>query len=175
MSLIPIPIPKKQGCHLSCGTFWSLVLCDYRSPTYHLEFRNVSFSYPAANKTTNALNDVSPSIKAGQLVVIAGANSSGKSTIIKLSRLYDPSSGTLLVPAEKYLASNLRRVTASFTQDHKLFPLSLYENIGLGHPEHLSDKVLVAQAAELGGGSEFIRKLEEGLQTVGAQPRFLSD
>jgi ABC-type multidrug transport system fused ATPase/permease subunit len=155
---------------LSCGTSQSLVLCDYRSLAYHLEFRNVSFSYPGAKKTTNALNDVSLSIKAGQLVVIVGANGSGKSTIIKLlSRLYDPSSGTLLiddVPAVKYLASNLRRATASFTQDHKLFPLSLYENIGLGHPAHLSDKVMVAQAAELGGASEFIGKLADGLQTV---------
>jgi ABC-type multidrug transport system fused ATPase/permease subunit len=130
----------------------------------------VSFSYPGAKKTTSALNDISLSIKAGQLVVIVGANGSGKSTIIKLlSRLYDPSSGTLLVdgiPAEKYLGSDLRRATASFTQDHKLYPLSLYENIGLGNPEHLSNKELVAQAAEQGGASGFIEKLGEGLQTV---------
>jgi ABC-type multidrug transport system fused ATPase/permease subunit len=119
----------------------------------------VSFSYPGAKKTTSALNDVSLSIKAGQLVAIVGANGSGKSTIIKLlSRLYDPSSGTFLIdgiPAEKYLGSDLRRATASFTQDHKLYPLSLYENIGLGHPEHLSNKELVAQAAEQGGASGF--------------------
>jgi ABC-type bacteriocin/lantibiotic exporter with double-glycine peptidase domain len=113
-------------------------------------------------------------MEASQLAVIVGANGSGKSTIIKLlTRLYDPSSGTLLIddiPAEKYLASNLRRAIASFTQDHKLYPLSLYKNFGLGYPEHLSNKIMVAQATELGGASEFIGKLEEGLQTVGARP-----
>lgn len=132
--------------------------------------RNVSFSYPGAPKTTKALNDVSLSIKPGQLVVIVGANGSGKSTIIKLlSRFYDPSSGTLLIdgiPAERYLASDLRRATTSFTQDHKLYPLSLYENIGLGHPERLSDQESVTRAAEEGGASEFIGKLEDGLETV---------
>ena len=169
MFLIPVPIPKMQEWHLSYGTFESPNLA-FRSPTYSIEYRNVSFAYPGAEKTTSALKDVSLSIKAGQLVVIVGANGSGKSTIIKLlTRLYDPSSGTLLidgVPAEKYLASDLRNATTSFTQDHRMFPLSLYENIGLGHPEHLGNEALVAQAAELGGASEFIGKLEKGLQTV---------
>jgi ABC-type multidrug transport system fused ATPase/permease subunit len=130
----------------------------------------VSFAYPGATKTTKALNDISLFIKPGQLVVIVGANGSGKSTIIKLlTRLYDPSSGTLLVDnvlAQNYLASNLRVATASFTQDHKLYPLSLYENIGLGYPTHLSNKALVAKSAEQGGASEFIAKLADGLQTV---------
>lgn len=47
-----------------------------------------------------------------------------------------------------------------------MFPLSLYENIGLGHPEHMANEELVAQAAEMGGAAEFIGKLEKGLQTV---------
>jgi ABC-type multidrug transport system fused ATPase/permease subunit len=130
----------------------------------------VSFSYPGTKKTSNALSDISLSIKPGQLVVIVGANGSGKSTIIKLlSRLYEPSSGAFLIdgiPADQYITSDLRRATASFTQDHKLYPLSLYENIGLGDPNQLTNKEMVARAAEQGGAAKFIEKLGQGLQTV---------
>jgi len=131
-------------------------------------FRNVSFAYPGAGKT-NALNNVSLSIKPGQLVVIVGANGSGKSTIIRLlSRLYDPSSGTILIddiPTSQYHTPDLRQGIALFAQDHNLYPLSIYENIALGHPAHLSNTTLVAEAAEKGGAAEFIAKLPNGMET----------
>jgi ABC-type multidrug transport system fused ATPase/permease subunit len=148
----------------------SYPLSDSEDSGMAFELQGISFAYPGATKTTNALDNVSLSIKAGQLVVIVGANGSGKSTLIKLlSRFYDPSEGLLLIdgtPAAKYRSSDLRQATASFTQDHNLYPLSLYENIGLGYPERLSDAMLVAQASEQGGASGFIAKLADGLHTV---------
>jgi ABC-type multidrug transport system fused ATPase/permease subunit len=116
------------------------------------------------------LNDVSLSIKAGDLVVIVGANGSGKSTIVKLlTRLYNATSGALLIdgtPAQQYRGVDIRQATATFTQDHNLFPLSLYENIALGYPECMSDVDMVSKAAEKGGASEFIAKLTDGLKTI---------
>lgn len=109
-------------------------------------------------------------IPAGHLVVIVGANGSGKSTIIKLlNRLYDVDSGEILVdgiPIKNYRLSDLRKVQALLSQDHKLYPLTLAENIGLGNPERITDMEMVLQAADAGGASEVIKKLNDGVQTV---------
>ncbi len=57
------------------------------------ELRDVSFTYPGSQNTKPTLSNINLSIKSGQLVVIVGANGSGKTTILKLlSRFYDPSS-----------------------------------------------------------------------------------
>ncbi|GLB34638.1 putative ABC transporter [Lyophyllum shimeji] len=134
------------------------------------ELRNVTFVYPGSKNEATALKGVSLTIKPGQLVVIVGANGSGKSTIIKLlTRLYDPTSGTILVdniPVQQFRSSDLRQTMATFSQDHKLYPLSLYENIALGNPALVSDAALVAKASEHGGASEFIAKLADGLDTI---------
>ncbi|KAJ6592520.1 P-loop containing nucleoside triphosphate hydrolase protein [Mycena capillaripes] len=134
------------------------------------ELKNVSFAYPGGNSKDNAIKNVSLKIPAGNLVVIVGANGSGKSTIIKLlNRLYDVDSGEILVdglPIENYRISDLRKVQALLTQDHKLYPLTLAENIGLGYPDHVDDFDMVMQAAESGGAEGVIKRQKEGLDTV---------
>ncbi|KAJ7753911.1 P-loop containing nucleoside triphosphate hydrolase protein [Mycena maculata] len=134
------------------------------------ELKNVSFAYPGGKSKENAIRNVSLNISAGHLVVIVGANGSGKSTIIKLlTRLYDVDSGEILVdglPIKSYRISDLRRVQALLTQEHKLFPLTLAENIGLGNPSRVGDLELIKQAAESGGASEIISKLKDGVHTI---------
>ncbi|KAJ7765688.1 P-loop containing nucleoside triphosphate hydrolase protein [Mycena metata] len=137
------------------------------------ELKNVSFSYPG--KTTDALNNVTLSIKPGQLVVIVGSNGSGKSTIVKLlTSLYDATSGSITIDGENirnYRLADLRHATAALTQDHHLYPLSLRENIGLGNPARVSDVEMVRTAAKQGGADELISKLAEGFETVLERPR----
>ncbi|KAF8209316.1 P-loop containing nucleoside triphosphate hydrolase protein [Mycena galopus ATCC 62051] len=137
------------------------------------ELKNVSFSYPGT--TTKALNNVTLSIKAGQLIVIVGANGSGKSTIVKLlTRLYDASSGSITVDGadiQDYRLPDLRHATAALTQDHHLYPLSLRENIGLGNPAHVRNMDMIRTAARLGGAEEVIAKLGDGFETVLEHPR----
>ncbi|KAG1794733.1 P-loop containing nucleoside triphosphate hydrolase protein [Suillus variegatus] len=135
-----------------------------------LEVRNVSFNYPGAKSERDALKDVSFSIKAGQLVVIVGANGSGKSTILKLlTRYYDTTSGTVLIdgnPIQDYRIADLRSVTASLTQEHTLFPLSMSENIGIGSPSSVANLDKIAQAAKLAGAQDVIENFTDGYDTV---------
>ncbi|KAJ7025386.1 P-loop containing nucleoside triphosphate hydrolase protein [Mycena alexandri] len=106
-----------------------------------IDLRNVSFSYPGAKSTKKALDDVTFSIKSGQLVVLVGANGSGKSTIVKL------------------LAHPLPKT-------YHLYPLSLAENIGLGYPSQSSNMDMIRDAARKGGADGFVSKLKQGYSTV---------
>ena len=110
------------------------------------------------------------SISSGQLVVIVGANGSGKSTIVRiLSRLYDPASGQVLIDGHSssdYRVNDLRCATVILSQDTLLYPLSLAENIGLGYPTFSCNKDMIIEAAKEGGAFEFIQKLNKGTDTV---------
>ena len=110
------------------------------------------------------------SIKPGQLVVIVGANGSGKSTLVRiLSRLYDPTSGQVLIDghlSSDYRVNDLQHATVILSQDNKLYPLPLSENIGLGYPDFSSNKDMILEAAKEGGALELIQKLNKGMDTV---------
>ncbi|KAJ3780953.1 P-loop containing nucleoside triphosphate hydrolase protein [Lentinula aff. detonsa] len=135
-----------------------------------LELNHVLFSYPGSKEDKKALDGVSFRIEPGELIVIVGANGSGKSTFVKLlTRLYDVNSGTIIVDGQdirRYKLSDLRKSIATLSQDHLLFPLSVEENIGLGYPEAMTDMGLVNKAVEMGGAQEILKKLNNGLKTV---------
>ncbi|KAJ2925277.1 hypothetical protein H1R20_g11818, partial [Candolleomyces eurysporus] len=134
------------------------------------ELRDLSFSYPGSHKTTCALNKINLKIPGSSVVVIVGSNGSGKSTLIRiLSRLFTPSSGELLIdgsPAEDFDLVDLRQASMLLSQDNKVYPLSLAENIGLGCLELVEDMNLIENAAERGGAAGFISKLDTGYGTV---------
>lgn len=131
--------------------------------------RDLSFEYPGSSKTSKALDSINLSISAGSLVVIVGSNGSGKSTIVRLlSRLFDPTSGQLLidgVPAQDYKLADVRQASALLSQENKIYPLTFAENIGLGCLEFKDNMELIKQAAEQGGAADFISKLETGYDT----------
>ncbi|KAI6115405.1 P-loop containing nucleoside triphosphate hydrolase protein [Pisolithus croceorrhizus] len=143
-----------------------------------VEFRNVSFNYPAAKTSCPALSDVSFTIQPGQLVVIVGNNGSGKTTIIRLlSRFYDVNSGTILIdgiPIQEYCIQDLRRGIAMLTQEHDLFPLSIRENIVLGAPdgedldidEANSATRIAQESLRLSGAEKVVNKFSEGMDTT---------
>ncbi|KAI6137034.1 P-loop containing nucleoside triphosphate hydrolase protein [Pisolithus sp. B1] len=137
-----------------------------------IEFRHVSFKYPGADKY--ALRNVSFTICAGQLCIIVGVNGSGKSTILKLiSRLYDPTEGTILIDGQDIRTlklRDLRRTMAILFQDYTHFPLSIKDNIALGNPDIGYDDDKVREAARLGGAEGFIDKLPDGFHTYLNRP-----
>lgn len=159
-----------MSLELQSVSFFRFVSDVFVCLTLTMVFRNVSFAYPGGNSKESALKDVSLKITPGQLVVIVGANGSGKSTVIKLlQRIYDVNSGEVIVdglPINQYRISNLRSATATLTQDHHLFPLSIRENIGLGYPDCVEDEEMVLASAKDGGALGLIEKFSDGLDTT---------
>ncbi len=133
---------------------------------------DVSFSYPGSQSFEPVLSNINLFIQPGQMVVIIGSNGSGKSTILKLlSRFHNPTSGpeSILVDSvtiSQYHMADLCRATATLTQDHSLFPLSLGENIGLGFSEKVNDTEMIDRSAEKGGASHCLKKLKQGKETT---------
>jgi ABC-type multidrug transport system fused ATPase/permease subunit len=131
----------------------------------------VSFTYKGSKTQIPAITGLSCLIRPGQLVVIVGANGSGKTSLTKLlTRLYEPTSGTVLVdgrPAKSFKLRDLRRATATLSQDHQLFEgLSIAENISIGRWESASREDFIETALRLGGAHDFVKKMTSGSDTV---------
>ncbi|KAG1777294.1 P-loop containing nucleoside triphosphate hydrolase protein [Suillus placidus] len=141
-----------------------------------IEFRNVTFQYPGNEK--HALQNVSFKIEAGQLCVIVGVNGSGKSTILKLiSRIYDPTDGTILIDDKDIKTlklADLRAAMSILFQDYNHFPVPIRENIGLGNTALANDDEKIREAAHLGGAEEFIDDLPDGFDTYLNRPVYES-
>ena len=96
-----------------------------------VEFRNVTFTYPNAEKAV--LQNVSFAIHKGEKISIVGLNGAGKSTLVKLiCRMYQADSGEILVNGKniydyEYL-SYMNTISAVF-QDYRLFNFTIAENI----------------------------------------------
>ncbi|KAK0463461.1 P-loop containing nucleoside triphosphate hydrolase protein [Desarmillaria tabescens] len=131
------------------------------------DLRDVCFSY---QNNTSALKNISLSIQSGQLVAIVGTNGSGKSTLIKLlTRMIEPTSGTLLVDGHHisdYKLADFRRSTACFMQDHQIFPLSFWENIRMGDVDNIYTDKEIMNAVRKGGAGGVLTGLAEGSATI---------
>lgn len=143
----------------------------------HIEFRNVSFSYPDG---TQALNNVSFSIEPGTSLALVGPSGSGKSTIADLMlRFYDPSEGSILfdgVDLRELQVGWLRAQIGVVPQQTFLFAGSIADNIRLGAPDASDDEVL--EAARAAHAVEFVQRMphqfetelgERGIRTSGGE------
>jgi subfamily B ATP-binding cassette protein MsbA len=126
-------------------------------------FENVFFSY----NTKPVLADVSFKIKRGEKIVLAGANGSGKSTIIKLIlRLYKAQNGAIFIDdfnINDVSVSSLRERISIVSQNTFLFSDTIKNNILYSRPE--AKETEIEEAAKLSGASEFIETLEKGFET----------
>ncbi len=109
-----------------------------------IEFRAVTFTYEDTNIT--ALRNLSFTINKGETVAILGKTGSGKSTILELiARLYDVSSGTILIddiPIEELNLFDLRAAIGTVPQDAFLFSDTISNNIKFGKDNATDEEVV---------------------------------
>lgn len=131
---------------------------------YQIEFRDVSFRYPGAEK--DALSRVSLTFSAGEKLALVGRNGSGKTTFIKLlCRLYDPTEGAIYlngVNIKEYDYTSYLAIFSVVFQDFKLFGFPLGQNIAAGYEY---DKERAEMCIEQAGFAERLETLPKGLET----------
>jgi subfamily B ATP-binding cassette protein MsbA len=140
-----------------------------------IEFRDVSFEY--STEKGGVLHSVSLHVPAGKNIAIVGRSGSGKSTLVGLvPRIYDATSGKVLVDGIDVQACNLRDLRANValvTQDVLLFNDSIRNNIALGVDN--PDPAAVEAAVRAAYVDEFAKELPQGMDTpVGDRGTLLS-
>jgi ATP-binding cassette subfamily C protein LapB len=132
--------------------------------TGHIEFVDVTFSYPGTN--VPVLKNASFTIHPKENVAIIGRIGSGKSTIQKLILgLYEPDSGQILVDGidiNQIDPADLRKHIGYVSQDIMLFRGTVKENITF-RATHATDGSMI-RAAQISGAGEFIRKHPKGYE-----------
>jgi ATP-binding cassette subfamily B multidrug efflux pump len=135
----------------------------------HVEFRNVTFSYPGAEKPV--LYDISFEAKPGEATAIIGGTGSGKSTLASLIlRFYDVAKGSILiddVDIRDTSQEDLRSKIGFIPQKAVLFSGSVADNIRYGKEEATSEEV--QWAAEIAQAMEFITGMTSGFDSMVAQ------
>ena len=111
-----------------------------------IEFKNVGLKYEDTN--INALQDISFVVNKGETLAILGKTGSGKSSIISLiSRLYDTSTGSILIdgnPIQDVHLFDLRNSIGAVPQDAFLFSDSIKNNIKFGNQNATDAEVIEA-------------------------------
>lgn len=129
-------------------------------------FEQVSFAY-STKSDKKVLNDINLSIASGQTVGIIGSTGSSKSSLVQLiPRLYDVSSGQLLlggVDVRKYDLDVLRNAIAMVLQKNELFSGTIKENLRWGN-ENATDEE-IEEACRLACADEFIQSFPDKYDT----------
>jgi len=149
-----------------------------------VEFDNVRFSYPSADKVSLAsleevavlddrggdevLHGISFTARPGQMVALVGSSGAGKSTTASLlARLYDVDSGVVRlngVDVREVTFASLKDTVGMVTQDGHLFHESIRSNLKLGAPEAGDDDLW--RALERARLADVVAAMPDGLDTV---------
>ncbi|UCM89468.1 ABC transporter ATP-binding protein [Streptomyces marincola] len=149
-----------------------------------VEFENVDFGYPAADRVSLAsleevatldarggeqvLHDVSFRAEPGRLVALVGSSGAGKSTIAQLvPRLYDADRGTVRVggvDVRDLSAASLRETLGMVTQDGHLFHDTVRANLLFARPD--ADEADLWDALRRARLTDLVAALPDGLDTV---------
>lgn len=132
-----------------------------RGEGHTIVFDHVSFRYPGTDH--NVLNDINLTFEPGDTAVLVGLNGAGKTTLIKLlTRLYDPTEGTIYLDGEDirdYDTEELYSMFGIIFQDFGRYAVTVRENIRFGQlsrEDEDADDTLVSEAAERSAADQFI-------------------
>ncbi|MGM9645992.1 MAG: ABC transporter ATP-binding protein, partial [Eubacteriales bacterium] len=132
-----------------------------------IEFKDVCFSYPGSDRLV--LKNINFRLDGGTTCVLVGLNGAGKTTLIKLlTRLYDPTSGVILLDGKdirEYDLKELYSIYGIIFQDFGKYAVNVDENIYFGDIDKGFNEHDVINAAKQSGASDFIEKLPKQYST----------
>lgn len=124
---------------------------------------SLSFKYPNTDRAV--LNDISFTVKPGEMIALVGSSGSGKSTLSSLLyRLHDVENQKIFIDdidVNDYKLNNLRHHIAVVNQHVALFEDSIRNNIAYGDTSYTDEQIL--KALEEAHALDFIQKMPEGL------------
>lgn len=140
-----------------------------------VEFKNVFLSYGS----NQVLKNISFSIEPGETVAFVGRSGGGKSSLVNLiPRLYEHTSGEIIIDGvhiESLTLKSLRSNIALVSQNINLFEDTIHNNILFGSNQSKKDLKDIENAAISANAFEFIKELNEGMDTnVGENGSLLS-
>ncbi len=131
-----------------------------------IEFKNVCFEY---KENEPVISNLSFTIEGDKVCALVGHNGAGKSTIIKLLfRLYDPTSGEILVNGINIREYNLKSYRKQFSaafQDYKVMAMSVKDNVLMGEKFDNPDKT-AERALRCAGVWDKVSGLSGGMNTI---------
>jgi ATP-binding cassette subfamily B protein len=120
-----------------------------------------------AHAARAVLSDIDLDVPAGRTIALVGATGSGKTSLVSLiSRLYDVSSGRVLLDGadvREVDLRSLRQAVAVVSDDPFLFSETVAENIAYAHPD--ATREAIEQAARRAQAHEFVERLPNGYDT----------
>ena len=129
-------------------------------------FEHVDFGY-GGREHALALTGVDLSIAPGQTIGVIGGTGSGKSTLVQLiPRLYDATSGRVLVggvDVRNYDLKTLRDGVAMVLQKNTLFSGTIRENLLWGNADASEEEM--REAARLARADEFVEALPDAYES----------
>ena len=130
-----------------------------------IEFKDVSFSYEGG---AAVLQEVSFSIRAGEMVAFVGSTGAGKSTLLELiPRFYDVTSGSITIDGtdvRQGTLGSLRRQISTVSQEVLLFHDTIAHNIRYARPDAGLEEVM--QAAKAAYAHDFILAQPQGYDSL---------
>lgn len=135
---------------------------DAGTVTGHLEFRDVTFSYPGADEPV--LSDISFTAAPGETIGIIGSTGSGKTTLLNLiPRLTDATAGEVLidgVPVTEFSRQALTDAVGMVPQKAFLFSGTVASNLRFGAPHATDDDIW--RALETAQAKDFVAVRDTG-------------
>lgn len=130
-----------------------------------ITFKNVDFSYYSGGK--EVLKNINIDIKSGETIGIIGGTGSSKSSLVNLiSRLYDATSGEVIVGGHNvkaYDMESLRNQVSVVLQKNVLFSGTILDNLRWGNKEASEEEC--KRACELACADEFIQRMPDKYHT----------
>ncbi|WP_372844262.1 ABC transporter ATP-binding protein [Psychrobacter sp.] len=131
----------------------------------HIKLKNVDFTYPNG---TQALKDVSFTIKPNRITALVGLSGAGKSTIISLLvKFYAPDSGSIYLDGHDLAdcdTHELRQNIGLVLQSNHIFSGTIGENIRYGDMNATDEDIIIA--AKKASIHEQIMSLAKGYEST---------